>query len=144
MALTTSITIAGNLTYDPELRKTQQGKSVVNITVAVNPRTFDRQANEWKDGEPLFYKCSAFDNLAEHIAHSLRKGNRVIIHGNMKPNTRTDKNTNLTRTENIITIEDLGASLLFTNAQLVREAPRQEADNNSGGDWNTGFGDEPF
>lgn len=127
MALTTAITIAGNLTYDPELRQTQQGKSVVNITVAVNPRVFDRQANEWKDGEPVFYKCSAFDNTAEHIAHSLRKGNRVIVHGTMKPNTWTDKTTNLQRTENVIQIDEIGASLAWTNVQLVQAAPRGQS-----------------
>ncbi len=131
MALTTAITIAGNLTYDPELRQTQQGKSVVNITVAVNPRVFDRQTNEWKDGEPVFYKCSAFDNLAEHIAHSLSKGNRVIVYGTMKPNTWTDKTTNLQRTENVIQIDEIGASLAWTNVQLVQAAPRGQGAVNS-------------
>jgi single-strand DNA-binding protein len=136
LALTTAITIAGNLTYDPELRQTQQGKSVVNITVAVSPRVYDRQTNEWKDGEPVFYKCSAFDNLAEHIAHSLSKGNRVIVYGTMKPNTWTDKTTNLQRTENVIQIDEIGPSLAWTNVQIVQGAPRgQSADNTDAGQW---------
>lgn len=146
MALTTAITIAGNLTYDPDLKQTGQGKPVVNITVAVNPRTYDQEAREWKDGDPVFWKCTAFQNVAEHIAHSLKKGQRVIVHGTVKPNTWTDKNSGVTRTDNIIMIDEIGLSLAWTNVQAVREAPRQEADNSSSdGDWNTGFGDDtPF
>ena len=51
MAGETTITIVGNLTADPELRFTPSGAAVANFTVASTPRTFDRQANEWKDGE---------------------------------------------------------------------------------------------
>ena len=144
MALTTAITIAGNLTYDPELRQTQQGKAVVNITVAVNPRVYDQDTKEWKDGEAVFWKCSAFQNVAEHIAHSLKKGNRVIIHGTVKPNTWTDKTTNLQRTDNIIMIDEIGLSLAWTNVQAVQSAPQAQTGSDDG--WNTtGFGDDtPF
>lgn len=145
MALTTAITIAGNLTYDPELRQTQQGKAVVNITVAVNPRVYDQDTKEWKDGEAVFWKCSAFQNVAEHIAHSLKKGNRVIIHGTVKPNTWTDKTTNLQRTDNIIMIDEIGLSLAWTNVQAVQSAPQGQAQSSSDDGWNTGFGDDtPF
>lgn len=146
MALTTAITIAGNLTYDPELRQTQQGKAVVNITVAVNPRVYDQDTKEWKDGEAVFWKCSAFQNVAEHIAHSLKKGNRVIIHGTVKPNTWTDKTTNLQRTDNIIMIDEIGLSLAWTNVQAVQSAPQGQAQTSSDDGWNTtGFGDDtPF
>lgn len=144
MALTTAITIAGNLTYDPELRQTQQGKAVVNITVAVNPRVYDQDTKEWKDGEAIFWKCSAFQNVAEHIAHSLKKGNRVIIHGTVKPNTWTDKATNLQRTDNIIMIDEIGLSLAWTNVQAVQSAPQGQAPASDDG-WNSGFGDDtPF
>ena len=54
MAGETIITVVGNLTADPELRYTQNGLAVANFTIASTPRTFDRQANEWKDGEALF------------------------------------------------------------------------------------------
>jgi len=147
LALTTAITIAGNLTYDPELRTTSQGKPVVNISVAVNPRTFDQATKEWKDGDPVFYKCTAFQNIAEHIAHSLRKGNRVILYGTMKPNTWTDKESGVQKTENIIIIDEIGPSLAWTNVQIQGAAPRgQAADNSSSQDnWSTGFGDDtPF
>ena len=144
MALTTAITIAGNVTYDPELRQTQGGLAVVNLTVAVNPRAFNQQTKEWEDGEPVFYKCSAFRDLAEHIAHSISKGNRVIVHGNMKTNKWTDKDSGVQKEEKILLIEEIGLSLLFTNAQVVRNAPRQEQSQDAG--WGDGFAgeDTPF
>lgn len=145
MALTSAITIAGNLTYDPELRQTGQGKPVVNITVAVNPRVYDQETKEWKDGEALFYKCSAFQNTAEHIAHSLKKGQRVIVYGTMKPNTWTDKTSGVLKTENIIMIDEIGLSLAWTNVQAVQNAPRGQVADNSGGDgWNVTGEETPW
>lgn len=140
MALSAVITIVGNLTYDPELRQTRDSKPVVNLTLAVNPRTFDRQANDWKDGEPMFYKASAFGQLAEHIANSFKKGNRAMIHGTMKSNSWTDKDSGVQKTENIIQIEEMGASVQFTDVTIGDRAPRQEAPQNSGG-WGD---DTPF
>ena len=58
MAGETIITVVGNLTADPELRYTQNGLAVANFTIASTPRTFDRQANDWKDGEALFLRAS--------------------------------------------------------------------------------------
>lgn len=145
MALTTAITIAGNLTADPELRQTKQGKPVVNVSIAVNPREYDQANKEWVDGEPVFWRGSAFGDLAEHIAHSLSKGNRVIAHGTVKASTWTDKDSGTKRTEKEFRIEELGLSLAFTNATATREAPKSEAQSQD--DWNTpgAFGDDtPF
>ena len=60
------LTLVGNLTADPELRFTGNGAAVANFTVASTPRTFDRTTNEWRDGEPLFIRCSAWKSLAEN------------------------------------------------------------------------------
>ena len=78
MAGETVITVVGNLTADPELRYTQNGLAVANFTIASTPRTFDRQANEWKDGDALFLRASVWREFAEHVAGSLTKGSRVI------------------------------------------------------------------
>lgn len=147
MALTTAITIVGNATYDPELRQTREGKPVVNITVAVNPRAYDQATKEWKDGEPVFYKGSAFGQLAEHIAGSVKKGQRVLVHGTMKSNKWTDKDSGVQKSENIIQIEEIGLSLQFTNAQVVAKAPNSQGGQDAGGDggWDSGsFSDTPF
>ena len=81
MAGETIITVVGNLTADPELRYTQNGLPVANFTIASTPRNFDRQANEWKDGEALFLRASVWREFAEHVAGSLTKGMRVIATG---------------------------------------------------------------
>src|SRR5690625_4466934 len=83
MAGETIITVVGNLTGDPELRFTPAGAAVANFTVASTPRNFDRQANEWRDGETLFLRCSIWRDAAENVAESLTKGMRVIVQGRL-------------------------------------------------------------
>ena len=80
----TTITVIGNLTADPELRFTPSGAAVANFTVASTPRTFDRQTNEWKDGEALFLRCNIWREAAENVAESLTRGARVIVTGRLK------------------------------------------------------------
>ena len=75
--------IVGNLTEAPDLRYTGNGAAVANFTVASTPRTYDREAGEWVDGETLFMRCSAWRDLAENLAESLTKGMRVIVAGEM-------------------------------------------------------------
>jgi hypothetical protein len=74
MAGETVITVIGNLTADPELRFTPSGAAVANFTVASTPRTFDRQSQEWKDGEALFLRCNVWRQAAENVAESLTRG----------------------------------------------------------------------
>src|ERR671911_416358 len=84
MAGETTITLVGNLTADPELRFTPSGAAVANFTVASTPRTFDRQSQEWKDGEALFLRCNVWRQAAENVAESLTRGSRVIVSGRLK------------------------------------------------------------
>ena len=84
MAGETIVTLVGNLTGDPELRFTPSGSAVANFTIASTPRTFDRQANEFKDGETLFMRCSIWREAAENVAESLTKGARVVVTGRMR------------------------------------------------------------
>src|SRR5690625_5593758 len=85
MAGETIITVVGNLTGDPELRFTPSGAAVANFTIASTPRIFDRQANEFRDGETLFMRCSIWRDAAENVAESLTKGTRVIAQGRLVP-----------------------------------------------------------
>ena len=84
MANETVITVIGNLTSDPELRYTQNGLAVANFTIASTPKVWDRQANEFKDGDALFLRASVWREFAEHVAGSLTKGSRVIAVGQLK------------------------------------------------------------
>jgi single-strand DNA-binding protein len=71
MAGETVITVVGNLTGDPELRFTPSGAAVANFTIASTPRIFDRQSNEWKDGETLFMRCQVWREAAESVRAGL-------------------------------------------------------------------------
>ncbi|GAB3448812.1 single-stranded DNA-binding protein [Actinophytocola sediminis] len=80
------VTIVGNLTADPELRFTGSGHAVANLTVAETPRQFVQGAG-WKDGDPLFMRCTIWRDMAENVAESLRRGMSVIVQGRLKQRT---------------------------------------------------------
>lgn len=118
MAGDTPITIVGNLTADPELRFIQSGAAVVNFTVASTPRSFDRQSNEWKDGETLFLRCSLWREAAENVAESLTKGMRVIVQGRLV--SRSWESNGEKRTVNEIQVDEVGPSLRYATAKVTR------------------------
>ncbi|VXB89164.1 Single-stranded DNA-binding protein [Microbacterium sp. 8M] len=121
MAGETVITVVGNLTADPELRYTQNGLPVANFTIASTPRTFDRQANEWKDGEALFLRASVWREFAEHVAGSLTKGMRVIASGRLRQRSYQDRDGN-NRTAIELEVDEIGPSLRYATAQVTRAA----------------------
>jgi len=119
MAGETIITVVGNLTADPELRYTQGGLAVANFTIASTPRTFDRQANDWKDGDPLFLRASCWREFAEHVAGSLTKGSRVVATGRLKQRNYDDRDGNK-RTAIELEVDEIGPSLRYATAQVTR------------------------
>ncbi|MFJ4988715.1 single-stranded DNA-binding protein [Streptomyces sp. NPDC088732] len=119
MAGETVITVVGNLVDDPELRFTPSGAAVAKFRVASTPRTFDRQTNEWKDGEALFLTCSVWRQAAENVAESLRKGMRVIVQGRLKQRTYDDRH-GVKRTVYELDVDEVGASLRSATATINR------------------------
>jgi single-strand DNA-binding protein len=119
MAGETIITVVGNLTADPELRYTQGGLAVANFTIASTPRTFDRQANDWKDGEALFLRASCWREFAEHVAGSLTKGTRVVATGRLKQRSYDDRE-GVKRTAIELEVDEIGPSLRYATAQVTR------------------------
>ncbi|MDN4480476.1 single-stranded DNA-binding protein [Demequina sp. SO4-13] len=130
MAGETPITIVGNLTGDPELRFIQSGAAVANFTVASTPRTFDRQTNEFKDGETLFMRCSLWREAAENVAESLTKGMRVIVTGRLV--SRSWEANGEKRTVNEIQVDEVGPSLRYATAKVTR-TQRSGGSGGSGG-----------
>lgn len=112
-------TIVGNLTSDPELRFTQSGLPVVSFTIASTPRVFDKQAGEYKDGDPLFLRASAWRDFAEHIANSLTKGTRVVATGRLKQNSYETKEGEK-RTSIELEVDAIGPDLRYATATVVR------------------------
>ena len=135
----TACTITGNLTSDPELRFTPSGAAVANFTVASTPRIFDRQANEWKDGETLFMRCSVWREQAESVAESLRRGTRVIVTGKLKSRSWDDQDGQR-RTVIEMDVDEVGPSLRNATAKVTK-AERNgggqgfDAQSNPGGGW---------
>lgn len=119
MAGETVITVIGNLTGDPELRFTPSGAAVANFTVASTPRTFDRNSNEWKDGETLFLRCSIWREAAENVAESLQRGTRVIVSGRLKSRTYDTKEGEK-RTVFELDVDEVGPSLRYANAKVTK------------------------
>lgn len=115
----TIITVVGNLTADPELRYTQSGLAVANFTIASTPRIFDRQANEWKDGEALFLRASCWREFAENVAGSLTKGMRVVAQGKLKQRSYQDRDGN-NRVSIELDVDEIGPSLRYATAQVTR------------------------
>lgn len=115
----TTLTIVGNLTADPELRQTNSGVAVASFTVASTPRNFDRQANEWKDGDALFMRCSAWRDFATNITASLTKGSRVIVTGRLQQRNYQDREGN-NRVSLELQVDEVGPSLKYATAQVVR------------------------
>ena len=119
MAGETTLNIIGNLTNDPELRFTPSGSAVANFTIASTPRTFDKNANEWKDGETLFMRCSVWREAAENVAESLTKGMRVIVEGRLKQRSYDTKEGEK-RTVIELEVDEIGPSLKYANAKVNR------------------------
>ena len=132
MAGETVITVIGNLTGDPELRFTPSGAAVANFTVASTPRQFDRQANEFKDGDTLFMRCSICREAAENVAESLTKGMRVIASGRLVQRSYETREGEK-RTVVELQVDEIGPSLRYASAKVTR-AQR------SGGGGGGGFG----
>ncbi len=122
MAGDTVITVIGNLTADPELRWTQSGAAVADFTVASTPRTYDRNAGEWRDGDTLFMRCSVWRDTAENVAESLRKGMRVIVQGRLTQRSY-DTQQGERRTVVELQVDEVGPSLRRARAQVTRTAP---------------------
>ena len=140
MAGETPITVIGNLTADPELRFTPSGAAVANFTVASTPRTFDKQSNEWKDGEALFLSCSVWRQAAENAAESLVRGMRVIVSGRLKSRSYEDREGNK-RTVFEIDVDEVGPSLKYATAKVSKTS---RSGTGGGGGGGYGGGDDPW
>jgi single-strand DNA-binding protein len=115
----TVITVVGNLTADPELRFTPSGAAVANFTVASTPRTFDKNTNEWKDGEALFLRCSVWRQAAENVAESLTRGTAVIVQGRLKQRSYETKEGEK-RTVYELDVDEIGPSLRWATAKVTK------------------------
>ena len=141
MAGETIITVVGNLVDDPELRFTPSGAAVANFRIASTPRTFDKQSNEWKDGDALFLSCSVWRQAAENVAESLTRGMRVVVQGRLKARTYETREGEK-RTVFEIEVEEVGPSLKYATAKVTKSTRSGGGGGyNAGSQGNQGGGD---
>ncbi|NGO75900.1 single-stranded DNA-binding protein [Streptomyces sp. YC504] len=141
MAGETVITIVGNLVDDPELRFTPSGAAVAKFRVASTPRIFDKQTNEWKDGEGLFLTCSVWRQAAENVAESLQRGMRVIVQGRLKQRSYEDRE-GVKRTVYELDVEEVGASLKTATAKVTKTSGGARQGGGGGGGYGGGGGQQ--
>jgi len=136
MAGETQISIVGNLVEDPQLRFTPSGVAVANFRIASTPRTFDRQANEWKDGDSLFLTCNAWRQLAENAAESLRRGMRCIVTGRLTQRSCETRDGEK-RTVFEVEVDEVGPSLRNATATVNKANRLAQGANGApqGGGW---------
>ena len=132
-------TLIGNTTADVELRYSQAGKPIANVTVAVSDRKKNQQTGEWEDGDTWFASCTIFGPMAETAAGSISKGTRVIAVGRIKQESWNDKDGN-PRTRVGVILDEIGPSLRYATAQVTRAA----ATGGTGGRSQSPVTDEPW
>ncbi|WP_328982222.1 single-stranded DNA-binding protein [Streptomyces mirabilis] len=145
----TTITIVGNLAGDPELRFTTSDAAIAKFSVASTPRSYDKTTGQWQDGTALFLRCTAWRDLANHVAESLTKGMRVVVTGRLRQhNWKTDQGEN--RSMLTLEVDDIGPSLRFATAKVDRVQRNGAATGPATDAWNTAApagagaaGDEP-
>lgn len=113
------ITIVGNLAADPEMRTTQNGSMVATFTVIATSRRKDQMGN-WVDGDRSGKRCTAWNQLAEHVAASLHKGDQVIVIGHERDQQWQDQ-TGATRYGTDVMVAEVGASLRWAGVQIMKQ-----------------------
>ena len=134
MASENTVTLVGNITDDPELRFTPSGAAVANFTVAVNRRN-RTQDGQWEDKLEGFFRCSCWRDMAENVAESLQKGNRVMVVGRLQQRSWDDQDGNK-RSAFEIQVDEVGPSLRWATA-TIQKSSRSGGTGGAatGGDW---------
>lgn len=136
------VTIVGNATADAQLRYTGAGAAVASFTVAQTPRT--KKGDEWVDGNPTFYRCSAWRQLAEGCAETITRGMRLVVHGRLT--TREYEKDGQTRMSVELDVEAVGPDLRYATAS-VQKANRSDGGSAPHGRSGSGGGapaDDPW
>ncbi|WP_151481449.1 single-stranded DNA-binding protein [Streptomyces albicerus] len=144
----TPITVVGNLAAEPELRYTPSGAAMVKFSVASTPRSYDKTTGQWQDGTAMFLRCTAWRDLANHVAETLTKGMRVVVTGRLRQhNWKTPEGEN--RSMLALEVDDIGPSLRFATAKVERVQRNGATSGPAADTWNTApagaaaVGDEP-
>ena len=150
MAAESEVKLVGNITKDPEIRFTKSGQAVLSFSIAVNRRWQNRQTQEWEE-KVSFVDCVAWQQIAENLAASVQKGDRLIISGRVDQQTWDDKETNAKRSKLEVVVEEVGASLKYAEAVITKNpkndfnnGPSERNQDSGSSVSNRSSDDEPF
>jgi single-strand DNA-binding protein len=119
--MSTTITTEGNLTTDPELRFTKTtGQAVCTIRLAVSSRRKNIDG-EYEDTPAVFYEATVWGQLAEHLADTVHRGDRLLVHGSTHDEEWTDREGD-TRVKHVLQVSSAGVSLRYATATVHRAA----------------------
>lgn len=123
------IAIVGNLGKDPEMKQSQNGgKCYAKFSVSWSERQKDANGNFF-DGPTVWIQCTAFGRVAENLANSLAKGDRVIVTGNMRlEEWQSNHGPSQVMT---MMVDAVGPDLTFATAQVMRNAGNGSSGNRS-------------
>lgn len=140
--------VVGNSTSDPELRYTDKGIAICRVSVAHNPRFFDRTADEWRNGEPTFITCVFWRDLAEHVGQSIPKGARLMAYGNLKTRRwesdgsgKTPAGQKIERLE--LDVIAAGPELTYATAKIEKAQRRGNGETAPDDPWSTASRERP-
>jgi single-strand DNA-binding protein len=140
----TTITVTGNVGYDPNHKVLASGAVVADFRVATTPRRYDKATEQWRDQETMWFGVTCWRSLADNVAASVRKGDRVVVTG--KLTQRTYEKDGERRTVMEIDASAVGFELT-RGAVLAHRPPRVErvaAEDETGSEWTTGTEADPL
>jgi single-strand DNA-binding protein len=105
-----SVSFAGNLTDDPELRHTEGGIARAMFRVAVSGR---------REQEASFFTVIVWRDQAEHAAKSLAKGSRIVVLGRLQQRSWTTEDGSARSTLEVVA-DELGPSLRWATATTTK------------------------
>ena len=124
--MTTTTTLIGNLTRDPEIRYTRDGQATTTLGIAVNKRWKNRTTDEWEESTS-FFDVVCWRELAENVALSLTKGARVVISGSLQQRSwETEDGERRFKVE--LVADEIGASLRFATTDIHKVEHRSAAE----------------
>ena len=118
MANEPSITLIGNLAADPEIRYSTSGTPICTFTIAQTPRSLNRQTNQWEDGEPLWVRCTCWQDMADNVSQSLKKGTRVLVHGRLGSHSYEYNGSQ--RRDTVMQVDAVGPDLRYATAEVTK------------------------
>ena len=109
--MSTTVTFAGHLAHDPELGYTREGnKPFVSFRVMANHR-YQNTQGEWREEEPTPHDVRVYGGAATNVADSFGSGNGITVHGRLKTEAWTDKETGEKRTKRVVEVNDYAGSV---------------------------------